>query len=288
MTLQSFIEDLESGSYLIEWQGFTLGVEKHQWGELAYSCHGGQVVFFRPKGQEPLLWVSDCLKPFPAPIRGGVPICWPWFADHPTEHSLPFHGTARISRWVLSDKEVSAAHARLILKPVSELRAGLDVHEEVCVDDHSICIRLTTQNRTKETVSLTQALHSYLAVSERERVEIKGLSGCEYIDKNLGGERLKQDGPLNILSATDRIYHTTKETQLVDKGWGRTVEIKQSNSHSTIVWNPGEAASSMVDVGDAQVDSFVCIEAANTEVFDAIILAPEEVCFIETKISISN
>ncbi|MGI1669023.1 MAG: D-hexose-6-phosphate mutarotase [Neptuniibacter sp.] len=286
VTLQNFIEGLELGSYLIAWHGFPLGIEKHPWGELAYSLHGGQVVFFRPQGQKPILWLSEQLKSHPAAIRGGVPICWPWFAENPDDSSQPFHGVARTSEWIVTSQEFTPTEGHLTLKPAHDIYPGLSIQEDIIVDSQSISIRITTHNCSEEQKTITQALHTYLAVSGLENMEIRGLSGCRYVDKNLSGQTSTQEGELTISEATDRIYLNGSDTEIVDNAWGRSMIVQHTNSASTVVWNPGASAESMVDVGESQGNSFVCVETANTEAFDAVRLAPAASCFIETKISL--
>lgn len=284
--MQSFIEGLDIGSYLIEWHGFAVGVEKYEWGELAYSLHGGQVVFFRPQGQKPVLWLSEKLKNYPSAIRGGVPICWPWFADHSTDSSQPFHGVARTSEWAVAEQTFNPQGGRLILKPVLDIYPGLQLQQDIVVDNHSISIRLTTHNCSDEPKTITQALHTYLMVSSTDNLEIKGLSGCQYLDKNLAMQSFIQEGKLSVREATDRIYLNSSDTEVVDSGWGRTLVVKHTNSASTVVWNPGDASETMADVGKNQGKSFACVETANTSAFDEVQLSPTTSCFIETKVSV--
>ncbi len=119
-------------------------------------------------------------------------------------------------------------------------------------------------------------------------MEIRGLSGCRYVDKNLSNQTSTQEGELNISKATDRIYLNGADTEIVDNAWGRSMLVQHTNSASTVVWNPGASAESIVDVGESQGNSFVCVETANTEAFDAVRLSAGASCFIETKISLKR
>ncbi len=283
--LAALLEAMPEGVQDANLQGFSLLLIRQPWGELVLSRQGAQVVHFRPSGQAPILWLSDSLLPAPAPIRGGIPVCWPWFAAHPDDASKPFHGLARTALWDIDLQHYSDTGASLVLQPVIALECGLVPRVLVEVKDRALQVSIDTLNTTDEPILLTQALHSYLAVSDVHQVVLEGLQGCEYRDKLQQGARCRQTDPLLIRATTDRIYHHDTVTQVLDTGAQRSLRIGKFGSGSTVVWNPGALAESMADVGMAQQAAFVCVEAANTYV-DPVQLLPGQHHRIGTLISI--
>ena len=282
--LQALLDTLPEGIHGQVLEGFELLLIKRGWGELALARQGAQVLHFRTAGAAPLLWLSDCLKAPPAAIRGGVPLCWPWFGDHPSQASQPAHGVARTARWDWSLDEDGADGVALRALPAVALWPGLEAQVTVRVREGAIDIELESHNVGQETVELTQALHSYLAVGEVGEIEVRGLAGCEYLDKLKAGAGARQDGELRIGSALDRIYRHEGVIEVRDPVLQRCLRVAKSGSASTVVWNPGDGAVSMIDVGAEQQSAFVCVEAENT-VLDPVRLAPGAQCRLATSLS---
>ncbi|NVK40189.1 MAG: D-hexose-6-phosphate mutarotase [Oceanospirillaceae bacterium] len=282
--LQVLLDALPEGMHEQVLEDFELLLIKGRWGELALARQGAQVLHYRAAGAAPLLWLSDCLKAPPAAIRGGVPLCWPWFGDHPSQASQPAHGVARTARWDWSLDENGADGVTLRALPAAALWPGLEAQVTVRVHEGAIDIVLDSRNVAQETVELTQALHTYLAVGWVGEIEVRGLRGCEYLDKLQGGAGMRQDGELRIASALDRIYRHEGVIEVRDPVLQRCLRVVKSGSASTVVWNPGDGALSMVDVGMEQQPHFICVEAANT-VLDPVRLAPGERSRLATRLS---
>lgn len=246
--------------------------------------NGGHVAHYQPRNDaRPVLWTSGRSHwEAGQPIRGGIPVCWPWFGDSGPE-GAPAHGIARTARWhwlgasALADGgtrielglEDEAGARRWWLHPFS-LRLVLGV-------GHALDVALQVRNRAAEAVTWTGALHSYFAVSDARAVRVEGLEGCSYIDR-LDHDAVKlQTGPVRFRAETDRIYRDSGATAwIVDEGWKRRIAVTKRGSGSTVVWNPWVAKSArMPDFGDDEWTGMCCVETARAGE-DACTLGPGE------------
>jgi len=252
--------------------GLTVAKVANAQAEAMISLSGGHVMTWNPVGERPVLWLSGYAK-FAAgkSIRGGVPICWPWFGPHATESSFPGHGFARTVPWSVSATEApDAGTTRLVLKleqsdatrlqwpHASEAEITLTVGRELTLE-------LTTRNRSSEPFLLGEALHTYFAVSDIRNCPIQGLDGVTYMDKVDGGQHKRQAGAIAISSEVDRVYlGTAGDCVIEDPAWGRAIRIRKQASESTVVWNPWvEKAEKMGDFGSDGYLGMVCVESGN-------------------------
>jgi glucose-6-phosphate 1-epimerase len=232
---------------------------------------GAQVTAFQPKGAAPVVWTSaaSLFEPGKA-IRGGVPICWPWFGPHDTQPSFPGHGFARAATWELVGAEAAPSATTITLRlgspaPVpAQFPAPFELTYAIEVGAR-LKLTLTYVNKSGDAQSITEALHTYLAVSDVRSVEITGLAGVSYDDKVTRGHATEGPAPIKITAETDRVYlDTTTSVTVMDPGLRRSVRISKTGSRSTVVWNPWIAkARSMADFGDDEWPDMLCIEAAN-------------------------
>lgn len=237
------------------------------------SLHGGHVVSWQPKHQvEPVLWVSKSVKFIPGKaIRGGVPICWPWFGAHLTDAKLPGHGYARISPW-----EVVSVH--FLDGGATEMTLSLPDNDSSrlhCANMARLSVRitvgdklevaLTTSNIGGQEFVLTEGLHTYFQISDIARIRVLGLEGCEYVDLVRENARQQQVGPVLFEGELGRIYGNTKATCVIeDVPFNRRIIVEKSGSLSTAVWNPwAEKAATMDDVSLGGWREMVCVESAN-------------------------
>lgn len=247
----------------------------------ALSLHGGQLLSYVPDGFYDLLWLSPCSQRAPAAIRGGVPVCWPYFGRQGQAGDAPQHGFARNTTWRLVEAtngpegettiELSLPeHAGTPLRLSQTLRIGRGLTQS-----------LTTRNTGTTPVAFTQALHTYFRVGDAQRVQVSGLDGLAYADKYDGREHLQSDAwdlhdPRDP-GRSDRIYHRAGGHYVLhDPVLCRRIDLSTSGSRSLVVWNPGEQG--IAAISDAPLDSwhdFVCLEAANAGE-DVIELAPGE------------
>lgn len=240
--------------------GLAVVVVDHPRVRAAVALQGAHLISWQPAGQEPVLWLSDAavFKEGTA-IRGGVPVCWPWFGSA----GQPAHGFARISDFHIAEVEEDAegAHLRFVLRD-NERTAELWPNEfELFVD-----VRLGAECRITLAAhgdfATTGALHSYLNVGDIDGVAVDGL-GEAYLDQ-VSGKAGTQDGALTFPERTDRIYTSPDEVSRIEQpALKRTVEIHHHEHSDVVAWNPGaELSHSMADLTDEGYREFVCVETA--------------------------
>ena len=259
--------------------------------------HGAHLCRWQPRGQaHPVLWMSDASRfEAGAPIRGGVPICFPWFGPKAGDPSAPVHGVARISLWTLDAVAVEpdgAIVVRLGLGPGTQ--AGADTSHNLALAfelrlGSALAMALTATNTGESPSTFEEALHTYLAVGDVRRVAVAGLEGATYVDKVDGAMRKTQtDALITIAGETDRLYlDTDAAVTLTDPGFGRRIRVAKTGSRSSVVWNPWVAKSrAMPDFGDDEWPGMICIETANAA-DNAVTLPPHASHTMTATISVS-
>jgi len=253
---------------------------------------GAHVLHFQPRGQQPVLWASRHSFFAPGrPIRGGIPVCWPWFGAHPSDPAKPGHGFARTSAWEVRETGSTAQGVWLELGLASNpTTLALWPHPFSlrlrALFGTQLQVELHARNDGDQSFTCTGALHSYFAVSRASDLCITGLEGSSFFDK-VGGAPLQQEGPIRITAETDRVYQdTTAECVVEDPGLGRRIHIAKEGSRSTVVWNPWSAkAARLEDFGDEEYQGMVCVETANAA-SDQIALPPGEGHRLQTTIRV--
>ncbi len=248
--------------------------------------HGAHVTHFQPRGARPLLFVSR-RSHFEAgapgkPIRGGVPLCFPWFGPKAGAPGAPIHGFARLLTWRLDTVTRDAAgrvQATLRLD-AGDLSRRFFPHDFaatfVVTVDSRLQMDLAVRNTGPEPMRIEEALHSYFAVGDVRRALIGGLEGAPYLDKTEAFARKPAAGtPITVTRETDRVYPGVRGTATItDPVWGRRIVVEKAGSATTVVWNPWiEKAKAMEDFGDEEWQEMVCVETANA-IDDAITIAP--------------
>jgi glucose-6-phosphate 1-epimerase len=243
---------------------------------------GAQLAHFQPKGERPVLWMSaESRYEAGKPLRGGVPICFPWFGPKAGSPDAPLHGYARILPWTVRVVEAEAGGLRAVFDLTGEVmaRGGFppDLVPSLAVTvGRTLRMELTVVNRASAPQRFEAALHSYLAVSDVRSIRLRGLEGVAFVDKTAGmAVKPGEHGPIVIAAETDRVYQRAQGTVTVeDPGWKRRIVVGKSGSATTVVWNPWIAkAKAMADFGDDEWTAMVCVETANA-LDDAITLAP--------------
>ena len=250
--------------------------------EATIALQGAHVMTFQPRGQAPVLWLSQFAKFAPGKsIRGGVPVCWPWFGPHEKEATFPAHGFARTVPWQILETAVTKEGATFLKFGLIETAAThaqwphASSVEILVTVGATLHVEMITQNKGAESFVLGEALHTYFHVSDVADMAILGLEGCDYLDKVENFARKTQRGPIVIESEVDRVYlNTTADCVIEDRGLKRRIRIAKQGSHSTVVWNPWtEKADKMGDFGTQGHRNMVCVETANA-MENVITIAP--------------
>ena len=250
---------------------------RHPLFQAAIVLQGAHLIRFAPQGQPDWLWLSDTARFEPGrAIRGGVPLCWPWFGDparNPAAvrrniHNGPAHGFARTTLWQLGDVRESAHEV--------EISLSLDANDDfadiwsgralVLATFHfsvrGCRIALTTTNLDDQPLALTQALHSYFPTTDLERTRILGLEQSHYLDAADNWAYRHQQGPVDFTGETDRIYESGGPVTLTTPSG--SLELTPVGSDSTVVWNPGpDKAARLSDFPGQAWKTMVCVETAN-------------------------
>ncbi|MCR6662192.1 MAG: D-hexose-6-phosphate mutarotase [Luteimonas sp.] len=250
--------------------GLSAWLVETPWSTAAVSMFGGQVLSFVPRGQHDVFWLSPRLAGLPTPIRGGVPVVWPYFGRQDQADDMPAHGFARTLGWSLdmASHEPDGTVALRLSFPILD-GLPLRLHTELRIGS-GFEQRLVTENNGDATVVYSEALHAYFRVGDVSRARVEGLDGVDYLDKHHDFARFRQQGDWQLDDVrdpgrSDRIYRRADgHYLLVDVAGGRRIELALEGSGALVVWNPGtEAAAVMTDVGADAWRGFVCLEAAN-------------------------
>ena len=243
-------------------------------GSATIALQGGHIMSWQPKSEtEPVVWLSRAANFTPGKsIRGGVPVCWPWFGSNATDPKLPAHGFARTVPWEVTATcalDNGATEIALTLLETDQTRTMWQHQTKSSITvtvGPRLKIALTTDNLGGDDVVIGEALHTYFQIGDIADIHISGLGGCDYLDKAGGGSaRRRQNGPVVFSAETDRIYlNTDAECVIEDPRLKRRIHIAKSGSYSTVVWNPWtEKANKMGDFGLDGWREMVCIESAN-------------------------
>lgn len=237
------------------------------------SLYGGQVLSYQPANEAHNLMFLSNMAYYQdgKSIKGGVPVCWPWFGPDPERQGRPAHGFVRNRYWTLRHTEAvrnGDCRVTLGLTDTPETRAiwphAFDLSLEVTVGA-TLNLELITRNTDSKVFSITQALHTYFCVGDIGRIVISGLEDTDYIDKVDNGLHKRQTGGITIAREVDRIYQNVAgELTIDDVTLARRIRITSGGSKTAVVWNPWEKiAAEMGDLKDDDYQRFVCVETAN-------------------------
>jgi glucose-6-phosphate 1-epimerase len=259
------------------------------WSTAEIYLHGAHVTRFQKQDEPPLLFLSEQSRFEPGvPIRGGIPIIFPWFgkpADKPGQH-----GFVRNRSWAL--KEITTTDtgiiiARLLLPSCPELGDGeIAVEYAVTVSD-TLSAELIVTNRSPHAFGFENCLHTYFAVGDISALQVVGLQGVDYLD-SLDGHQRKTEMPaaISFAAEVDRTYvNTSQQVEIHDAALHRIIRVDKTGSASTVVWNPWIAkAKAMPDFGNEEYRRMVCVESGNvTE--NRITLLPGKTASLKVKLS---
>lgn len=254
---------------------------ENEYAEAKIALQGAHLFHYKSKDKPPLLWLSK-LAYFEhgKAIRGGIPICFPWFGKNEDDSSLPQHGFGRTQMWkVVLEEELDDGSTRIKLQLTPNtftLRqwnymfiAVIDIHV-----GKEMSVALEVVNTDTKPFSISTALHTYFNVSNIDHVSITGLDNTFYYN-NLDGNTYTQQGDIFIQEEVDRIYsNPSKNVSLSDDT--KKVSIQQEGSHSMVIWNPWiEKSNQMADMPDDGYKTMVCVETSNAKE-DSRVIYPNE------------
>jgi glucose-6-phosphate 1-epimerase len=264
-------------------------------GEAHVYLHGAHVSHYKPKGGQPVLFTSARSNyQSGKPIRGGVPIIFPWFGPRLDDANAPMHGIVRTREWALASvaEEGNAVRAVMTLASDEQSRAAWphDFHLRfTAIVAASLTMELEVRNTSGQPFTCEEALHTYFSVGDVCAIAIDGLAGTEYLDKEKGGGRFRQqETQLKLTGPTDRVYVNTAATCVIeDTANRRRISIAKEQSASTVVWNPWpEKIKTMADLDPTDWTKYVCIETCNVKE-NALTLAAGQAHTMRATISIA-
>jgi glucose-6-phosphate 1-epimerase len=245
--------------------------------------HGAHVTSWKPASQEEVIFLSSkATFADGKAIRGGIPICFPWFRAKSDDAKAPAHGFARTKLWTLEAIQEQGGDVIVTMSTESddatrqwwphEFRAQV-----TATFGHALRLEFTVSNTGATTFRYEEALHTYYRVGDISQARLAGLDGVTFLDNTDGNRASPQSGDVAIAKATDRAYLNTEHAlELIDAGLRRRMRIDKKNSASTVVWNPwSEAAAKMPDMGEGEWRNMFCAEACNI-LANAVELAPGE------------
>jgi glucose-6-phosphate 1-epimerase len=239
------------------------------------ALQGAHVLTWQPVGEEPVIWLSTQARFAPGKsIRGGIPVCWPWFGNHETEPDFPAHGFARTVMWEVASSETLADGATRITFGLSQTDATRAQWPHACKASYTVTagrqltVELQTQNTGDHPFRITEALHTYFDIGDIGNLCITGLSRSVYLDKLEAFKPKRQHGEVEIVSEVDRVYvNTDAECVIEDRARQRYIRISKQGGRSTVVWNPWvEKSIQMGDMGENGYRHMVCVESANANI----------------------
>ena len=263
--------------------GYPVVTVNHPTCRAQVALHGAHVMSWCPTGHEEVLYLSpEAVYREGKAIRGGIPICWPWFNAHPSDPDLPSHGLVRNQFWELESTDADDEGV------VAKLRRTTE-HWTVVATIRmasSLEVAIESTNLGDDQLLVSGALHSYFRVGDVRQITIKGLEDAAYLDTVGQHTNRHQTGVIEIDREVDRYYDSSAAVRLEDPLKERTILIDKENSPSTVVWNPWiEKAAALGDLPNEDYLAFACVEAAITN-DRAVALSQGETHRFATRISV--
>jgi glucose-6-phosphate 1-epimerase len=257
--------------------------------------HGAQVTAWQPKGHDEVLFLSQQSRwEEGRAIRGGIPVCFPWFRAKTDDPKAPAHGFARTRSWELKSVAQQTNGVVMTLTTASDEASRRWWPHNVALQlqvtmGSQLELALTATNTGTAPLSFEEALHTYHRVGDVAAVSVTGLDGVTFLD-NMDGNRAKiQNGYVVFAAPTDNAYLNTEgQLALIDPLLQRRITIEKRSSSTTVVWNPwASGAQSMADLGDDEWRQMACVEASNI-LSNAVTLSAGESHTMEAIISVTD
>jgi len=259
------------------------------------SLYGAHILSYKPKGLQDILWISE-MSAFDdgKPIRGGIPICFPWFGSHVSDPQKPLHGFARISNWdvtrtgILKNGDVQLQLTLQDSPQTTKLWPYSFQNDLTITVGNSLSISLSCQNTGKAIFTYADALHTYFSVSDIDNVRLHGFKGYKYYDGLENGAIKTQTEEVLVIQKEEsrRYFEFTDDCIIEDLGFSRKIHIKKYGSKVTLIWNPwAETTKKIPDIPDDGYRKMLCVESVNSN-NDQIVLRPGEHHILSTIIKI--
>jgi glucose-6-phosphate 1-epimerase len=255
--------------------------------------HGAQLTSWQPANSDEVIFLSGHSSwQEGRAIRGGIPVCFPWFRSKVDAPSAPAHGFVRTKEWQIESVKLAGESVVVSCSTESdESTRRWWPHEfrlvHILSIGTSLRLQLIVANTGQTPFQFEEALHTYFRVSAAENVSVRGLDGITYLDNIDSNRKKTPTGDLILRTKTDNAYiDVSSAAELIDPAAGRTMRTEKENSATTIVWNPWlEGAASLSDLGDDEWRRFVCVEASNI-LGSALSLAPGQEHIMQATISV--
>jgi glucose-6-phosphate 1-epimerase len=272
-SFQNILENAASATYVCAEKGPCIAIQNAAASALI-SLHGAQLLSYCPShDNRERLWVSaQAVFDQNKAIRGGAPICWPWFGPNKQDKRLPAHGFVRTQTWdlieaneIVSRDTVKQTVCRFRPKQLGLLNTPetLDVVLQISIGE-TCELRLTTTNQGEHSVNLSQAIHTYFAIGDIHKVQIKGVD-TSYFNKIDDSQNNLSPVPYCITSETDRVHeYPSNDPQMIslEADQAPLVHIEQHGHNGTVVWNPWiDKTAALKDMDDEDYMHMLCIEA---------------------------
>ncbi|WP_318411700.1 D-hexose-6-phosphate mutarotase [Photobacterium leiognathi] len=260
----STVNALSDHVTVCEYQGISIIRVIHPLAEAGISLHGGHLIWFKPAGEKDIIWLSENAEfDTQKAIRGGIPVCWPWFGKAGT----PSHGFARTSQWTLQEhrENENGVIVSLQLEDNDETRAVWPhKFNNVLTFEIGTALKvsLTSTNTDSQPWSYGGALHTYFDIADINNIEIAGM-GSTYLDSTQQGKTCEGGDVLTFTSETDRVYTQPEATITInDKNNKRNILVTNEGHNAAVIWNPWQELSiSMGDMADNSFETMVCVES---------------------------
>ena len=276
--------------------GFPVVAVTNRSAKALISLYAGQVLSFQPhKEPEDLLFLSQAADYTQGKaIRGGIPLCWPWFGPDPENLKRPNHGFARTHNWTVLDMVTSPDETRLTLGFLNSTDSKVywsddfELRLKISIGS-ALTLELETSNVSSRPFVITQAFHPYFKIGRIDRVRVLGLEGHHYLDRLAGDMEIKQTRPLTISEEVDRIYTDIEDAVIIeDAALNRRIRIAAINSKNTVVWNPWiRKSAAMSDLEPDEYKRFLCVEPGNVAT-DAVEILPGGKYKLRAKFSVER
>ena len=250
---------------------------------LELYLQGAHITRYQPITGAEALWMSDSAVYQPGKaLRGGIPLCWPWFGKDLENPDRPQHGYARTSDFDVVSTLANDQATSIILAldpaqaPYPDWKNRVRLEFEIRLSD-SLWMEMRSHNLSDSPLTISNALHSYFAISSRQHIAIPGVTGLTYLDKLQNYRSQQQSAAITLNAEVDRVYQAPPESiVLLDPDRQINTSIRSWGNNNLVIWNPGaQKAQAMVDFDDDGFEQMICIEPANA-LDQSIILQPGE------------